>query len=85
LKYLVSDDKQTLLTSRLANLMCGINVIGDIISCFCNLRFSTVVAVEIMDFDIKNNIYMSANDDLRTHQVEIVELVEERRWFDILL
>ncbi len=37
------------------------------------------VAVEIMDFDIKNNISISANDDLRTQQMEIVELVEKRR------
>jgi hypothetical protein len=62
--------------------MCGMNVIGDIISCFPQSPFFVFVAVEIMDFNIKKYISISANDDLRTQQVEIVELVESWRFGD---
>jgi hypothetical protein len=36
--------------------------------------------VEIMDFDIKKYISISANDEWRTQEVEIVDLVEKRRF-----
>jgi hypothetical protein len=62
--------------------MCGMNVIEDYFL-LSAISVLLVVAVEIIDSYIKKYISMSANDEFRTQQMEIVELVEKRRWFDI--
>jgi diacylglycerol kinase len=58
--------------------MCGKDVIEDIISCFSAISILLFVAVEIINSCIRKYISISANDEFRTQQMEIVELVEKR-------
>jgi hypothetical protein len=62
--------------------MCGMNAIGDLIYCYFAISVLLIVVVEMIDSGMKKYIYMSANAEWRTQQVEIVEFVEIWRCCD---